>query len=114
MSRRDTRATFLAVRWREQDTSERPRVPKPKQTIMPKYTSQDKARILAQARRHLVGHRTEALRKKNALLLEKAKVAERQKASERQQGSRTSGVPGYDRDLLVDLIGRAHVRVGAS
>ncbi|WP_187387837.1 hypothetical protein [Bradyrhizobium sp.] len=73
---------------------------------MSKYTKRDEARIFAQARKHLAGHRTEVLRKKNALLLEKAKAAERQNASERQQGSRTSGAPEYDRDLLVDLIAR--------
>ena len=73
---------------------------------MPKYTKQEEARILAQARKHLVGHRTEALRKKNAQALEKDQVAVRQSASERQQSPRTSGVPEYDRDLLVDLIAR--------
>ena len=34
----------------------------------------------------------------------KSQMAERQSASERQQGSRTSGAPEFDRDLLVDLI----------
>jgi len=71
---------------------------------MPKYTKQDEARILTQARNNLVGHRTEALRKKNALLLEKAKAAERQSATERQQSSRTSEAPEYG--LLVDLIAK--------
>jgi hypothetical protein len=71
---------------------------------MPQFTNQDKAKIFAQARKHLVGHRTEALRKKNALLLEKAKGAERQKASDPQQSSRSSGAPKFDRDELIDLI----------
>lgn len=73
-----------------------------KVSIMSKYTKEEKARILAQARRHLAGRRAEALQKQH-LPLEK-RTTEPQRMREPQQSSRSSGAPEFDRDMLIDLV----------
>lgn len=73
---------------------------------MSKYTKQETARILAQARKHIASSRTEALRKSNAQVFEKRKAAERQRAGEPQRSPHTPGTPQFDREELIDLIAR--------
>ena len=73
---------------------------------MSKYSPQEKAGILAQARRNTAIVRAEALRKRHALELEKKKGAERQRAVELQQSPRTSAAPEFSRDELIDLIAK--------
>jgi hypothetical protein len=73
-------------------------------SIMSRYSPQERARILAQARKHLAGRRAEVLRKKHELMLENMKMNERQRAREPQQSSGSSGAPDFDRDMLIDLV----------
>jgi hypothetical protein len=70
---------------------------------MTKFTKQDERRILAQARKNLAGHRPQALRKQN-VPPQGTRMTERQREREPQQSSRTSGVPEFDRDILIDLV----------
>jgi hypothetical protein len=74
-----------------------------KVNIMSKYSKQEKARILAEARRHLAGRRAEALQKQQ-LPLEKRKMTEPQSAREPLRGPRICAASEFDRDMLIDLV----------
>lgn len=71
---------------------------------MSRYSPKERARILAQARRHVAGRRAAVLRKTHELMLEKSQMTERPRLPEPQQSSRTSGAPEFDRDVLIDLV----------